>query len=373
MRKNLDLLKTKVRYASVYEGDKWLGYVKNIIPEVGWRGYMNYIENQYGEEGKDFVICPVCKNRFTNIAKHYSKFHKAEFGPVKEAFPGTQIMAVNSSVTKENWCKIHYPNLPIEEAEKKYQQWRKEHNMNKGWGTGESNHNHRANSSEYDRKSRSPRCIEYYQRLFPDKSPEEHEQMLNDFYRDISDKRDNSLSVEYYIKHYNVSESEAEEMLGERQRTNKPDVYIRKYGEELGLNLYRDKLLRWHSKMKLSDFEKDMVNTIFDWFDIDKSECMFYNNYDSKKMGMLANIPDFIYKNKIIEFNGDFWHRNPKRFDPTKPTNQKIYKRDERILEGFKQAGYEVLVIWEYDVYNDFESVLKALKNFFGLKRKSKN
>lgn len=242
--------------------------------------------------------------------------------------------------------------------------------MNQGWGTGESNHNHRANSSEHDRKSRSPRCIEYYQRLFPDKSPEEHEQMLNDFYRDISDKRDNSLSVEYYIKHYNVSESEAEEMLSERQRTNKPDVYIRKYGEELGLKLYRDKLLRWHSKMKTSEFELDMINMIFAWFELDESECMFYNNYNSEKMGLLENIPDFIYENKIIEFNGDYWHRNPKKFDPTKPTNIKVHERDAKIIEGYKKAGYEVLVIWEYDAYTNFKETMKTVGEFLKVKFK---
>ena len=363
MRKNLDLLKTKVKYASVYEGDKWLGYVKDIIPEVGWRGYMNYIENQYGEEGKDFVICPVCKNRFTNIAKHYSKFHKAEFGPVKEAFPGTQIMAVNSLVTKENWCKIHYPNLPIEDAEKKYQQWRTEHNMNKGWGTGESNHNHRANSSEHDRKSRSPRCIEYYQRLFPDKSPEEHEQMLNDFYKDISDKRDNSLSVEYYIKHYNVSESEAEEMLSERQRTNKPDVYIRNYGQELGLKLYRDKLLRWHSKMHKYQRESDFVSAIIEHFNLDLNKCMFEGRYDTAKMGLLETIPDFIYEDKVIEFYGDYWHQN---LDVVKPSKMlaHVHERDAHVNERILKAGYKLLVIWENDWLTKRNETLSKIKEF---------
>lgn len=306
----------------------------------------------------------------THLFSHYKCFHKDEYGPLKEAFPNIAPCAKNSQPSRELWVKKNCQGCSPEDAEKKYQQWRKEHGMNKGWGTGESNHNHRANSSEHDRKSRSPRCIEYYQRLFPDKSPEEHEQMLRDFYMDISDKRDNSLSVEYYIKHYNVSESEAEEMLSERQRTNKPDVYIRKYGEELGLKLYRDKLLRWHSKMKTSEFELDMINMIFAWFELDESECMFAGNYKSENMGLLENIPDFIYENKIIEFNGDYWHRNPKKFDPTKPTNIKVHERDAKIIEGYKKAGYEVLVIWEYDAYTNFKETMKAVGEFLKVKFK---
>lgn len=370
MRLNLDLLKNKVKYASVYEGDKRIGFVKDVIPEVGWKGYMNIIENQFGTEGTDFVRCPVCNVPLTHLFSHYKCFHKDEYGPLKEAFPNIATCAKNSQPSRELWIKKNCQGCSPEDAEKKYQQWRKEHNMNQGWGTGESNHNHRANSSEHDRKSRSPRCIEYYQRLFPDKSPEEHEQMLRDFYRNISDKRDNSLSVEYYVKHYNVSESEAEEMLSERQRTNKPDVYIRKYGQELGLKLYRDKLLRWHSKMKTSEFELDMINMIFAWFELDESECMFAGNYKSENMGLLENIPDFIYKNKIIEFNGDFWHRNPKRFDPTKPTNIKVHERDAKIIEGYKKAGYEVLVIWEYDAYTNFKETMKAVGEFLKVKFK---
>lgn len=369
--RNLDLLRNKVKYASVYDGDKRIGFVKDVIPRVGWRGYISIIENQFGTEGEDFVRCPVCNVPLTNLSNHYKCFHKDEYGPLKEAFPNIATCAKNSRSSRELWIKKNCQGCSPDDAEKKYQQWRKDHNMNQGWGTGESNHNHRANSSEHDRKSRSPRCLEYYERMYPGKTKEEYEEMRNMFYQDISDKRDNSLCFEYYMEHYNVTEDEAREMLAERQRTNKPDVYIRNYGQELGLKLYRDKLLRWHSKMKTSEFELDMINMIFAWFELDESECMFAGNYKSENMGLLENIPDFIYEHKIIEFNGDYWHRNPKKFDPTKPANQKIYKRDERILEGYKKAGYEVLVIWEYDVYADFESVLKALENFFGLKRKS--
>ena len=35
MKRNLDLLRNKVKYASVYDGDKWIGFVKDVIPRVG--------------------------------------------------------------------------------------------------------------------------------------------------------------------------------------------------------------------------------------------------------------------------------------------------------------------------------------------------
>lgn len=35
MKRNLDLLKNKVKLASVYDGDKWIGFVEDVIPRVG--------------------------------------------------------------------------------------------------------------------------------------------------------------------------------------------------------------------------------------------------------------------------------------------------------------------------------------------------
>lgn len=190
--------------------------------------------------------------------------------------------------------------------------------------------------------------------------------MLRDFYRYISDKRDNSLSVEYYIKHYNVSESEAEEMLSERQRTNKPDVYIRNYGEELGLKLYRDKLLRWHSKMHKYQRESDFVSAIIEHFNLDLDKCMFEGRYDTSKMGLLETIPDFIYEDKVIEFYGDYWHQN---LDVVKPSKilVNVQERDAKVNERIIKAGYKLLVVWENDWLTKRNKVLNEIKEFLQL------
>lgn len=59
--------------------------------------------------------------------------------------------------------------------------------------------------------------------------------------------------------------------------------------------------------------------------------------------------------NTVYEFYGDYWHGNPKIYNPykiNKKTNKtfiKLYKdtlEKEKIL---KQAGYKVISIWESD------------------------
>ena len=55
-------------------------------------------------------------------------------------------------------------------------------------------------------------------------------------------------------------------------------------------------------------------------------------------------------KNLLIEFNGSFWHRDP-RFSKYKndPTSIKIWNSDKEKIDTAKQMGYDVKVIWQKD------------------------
>lgn len=53
-------------------------------------------------------------------------------------------------------------------------------------------------------------------------------------------------------------------------------------------------------------------------------------------------------KNLLIEFNGTFWHRDP-RFYPTSDVCQKVWDNDRIKMETAKQNGYDVAVVWQYD------------------------
>lgn len=62
--------------------------------------------------------------------------------------------------------------------------------------------------------------------------------------------------------------------------------------------------------------------------------------------------PDFVIKNtcKIIEMNGDFWHR-------------KDYP-DEMWIEAWKRIGYDLLIIWEHEIKEDINKVLDKIASF---------
>ena len=79
---------------------------------------------------------------------------------------------------------------------------------------------------------------------------------------------------------------------------------------------------------------------------------------------------DFMYKNKIIEFQGDYWHCNPKLYDKDfynkvkQKTAQEIWEYDKIKLECANFYGYDVLYIWEHDYRNNKQETLQKCIDF---------
>ena len=74
--------------------------------------------------------------------------------------------------------------------------------------------------------------------------------------------------------------------------------------------------------------------------------------------------------NKIIEVYGDYWHGNPIKYKATdinkhlKMTVEKIWEKNKNRIDHIESFGYKVLILWEYDIYNNYEKVVQDIKNF---------
>lgn len=83
-------------------------------------------------------------------------------------------------------------------------------------------------------------------------------------------------------------------------------------------------------------------------------------------------IVDMIFKNKIIEFNGDYWHGNPAiyksgqtlKFPQEVITVDSLWEKDKRRIEYLTESGYEVLIIWECDWRLEKDTVISQVKSF---------
>ena len=79
---------------------------------------------------------------------------------------------------------------------------------------------------------------------------------------------------------------------------------------------------------------------------------------------------DFTYKDKIIEFNGDYWHCNPKIYSRDfvnkrlNMTAEDIWNKDHIKEECAIRNGYKYLVVWELDYNQDPQHIINKCKEF---------
>ncbi len=83
---------------------------------------------------------------------------------------------------------------------------------------------------------------------------------------------------------------------------------------------------------------------------------------------------DFLLGDKVIEFNGDKWHANPKLFNEDDYINintaiknipaKEIWEKDRIRHELVKEQGYEVLTIWEKEYNENPEEVKQRCLRF---------
>lgn len=71
--------------------------------------------------------------------------------------------------------------------------------------------------------------------------------------------------------------------------------------------------------------------------------------------------------NQIIEFNGTYWHADPRFYNEDyfikrkQKTSKQIWQEDQKRLKDLEEMGYKVKVIWEYDYIMNKENVLMEL------------
>jgi hypothetical protein len=74
---------------------------------------------------------------------------------------------------------------------------------------------------------------------------------------------------------------------------------------------------------------------------------------------------DIKHGNCIIEFNGDYWHANPRIYRDTDlimgKSASSIWERDSLKLKNARDLGYNVMVIWENDYVNNSDKVVQEV------------
>lgn len=174
--------------------------------------------------------------------------------------------------------------------------------------------------------------------------------------------------------------------------TNTKEYFIKKYGEEKGSEEFQrinSEKANASSPIKLSEklgiSLDEAVNIIADRYKLAYTS-EIENDFVSKLTCKLGNIEysnltkpygkwnhetnqyyvfDIKHKDVIIEFNGDYWHANPKKYDATDKIRGKlascIWSNDKAKLDLARSFGFRVLVVWESDYKTDKDKIINEV------------
>ena len=160
--------------------------------------------------------------------------------------------------------------------------------------------------------------------------------------------------------------------------------FIEKFGEIEGKHRYIQKTEKWMNSLDVkTDDEKKRINRL------KIGRCGAISNaekeilqhllsvgiiadsqFQLKKLGKGYYLYDITVGNKIIEYNGDFWHCNPLFWDKDEfnprlhITASNKWKLDKLKNEFAKENGYEVMIVWEQDYKHDKQGIIEKCINF---------
>lgn len=213
-----------------------------------------------------------------------------------------------------------------------------------------------------------------------------------ELWKSYCDKQAETNTFEYKQLHYGWTREQFDEY--NKSRATTLVNMIRRHGEENGTRMFEEYC------------EKQRYSTTLDYFIEEygvEEGTMIYNNFVEARSAfggqsmaevecygvMKALIPDLVLsvtivgakvgafdfgchtKKKLFEFNGDFWHANPKKYGAdevnsiSKKTSFQIWEHDARKKEKAISQGYDVYVIWENDFRKDPEGEVEKAVAWF--------
>lgn len=339
------------------------------------------------ERNTEWVECPECGFRAGDLVSHLMRIHKIN----PRTIPNFNSRATNKSGINAYWKKN--PQIKTyEDARIGYKQFMEEHGMIPDIN-GDKNPNHKSNTSKQERLSRSPKCIEFYEKRYPLLSDTERQEMLSEHIRKTIANTDiYNTRLDYWIDKCDGDLELAKKLYYERQETSSLAGFQKRHGIEEGQKRFDARIEKWQNKIKETfksgssrserDFVYFLMNKIPELCYLpEKDFRTFLNKHRSisfiAKNGKRSHFrPDIVINNKyIIDFFGDYTHGNPELYEPdeiikfgaqgrTVKEKQDFDNNRKAILES---KGYKVLHVWENDFISNPDKVLNTIQEFLHL------
>lgn len=198
-------------------------------------------------------------------------------------------------------------------------------------------------------------------------------------------KRKSPKCVEYWIKR-GYSESEAVRIISDSQKTFSLQKCIEKYGEEKGYEKWEERQKKWQQSLHengfhqfyYSNISQDLFEKIEKEYTEKDKEYLFYGK-KNKEYSMVNNKGTYyrfdfcdLKRKKVIEFNGDIYHGNPKIFKPSDKPNpfhkdktcEDLWEEDKIKRQTIENNDFQELIVWENDYRENPDKVFNICLNF---------
>jgi hypothetical protein len=189
--------------------------------------------------------------------------------------------------------------------------------------------------------------------------------------------------IEYWIIR-GYSEEQAKIEVSNVQRTFSLDICQQKHGEEVGREIWEARQDKWQKTLN-SKPKEELLR-------INRLKVGSGSNISKGELKLLAEIRntlpeaegqyvisenqvkmyqyDIRVGNKLIEYNGDYWHMNPLKYQAhsyhgrMNKLAEDIWNTDFEKIVYAKNRNYTVLTIWEHDYKTNPEGVIKECIKF---------
>lgn len=179
-----------------------------------------------------------------------------------------------------------------------------------------------------------------------------------------------AVTLENLVKRYGEQEGKEKwDAYVNRQRyTTSIEYFIEKYGKTEGT-------LKWNEFMDshymfggASNISQQCFKNIHSYFPKNQIKYATFGNEEIMDNNYRLDYIDKTAK-VVIEFNGDYWHMNPEKYDGSyynfviKKEAKDIWERDLKRKESieYQLPGYLYIVIWESDYKNDLEGTVNKV------------
>jgi len=289
--------------------------------------------------------------------------------------------AVTAHARKNNYGCIEYwqtryPDATLEECERMMADAMEKTLQKRPDNSGENNPAHHSKTTPLQRKQRSPLCIEFWEKKYPNKTHEQHVKLWEAHKEKIrtmtSDHKINPVCWEHWVeKGYTMEEAIKKVSEVQKSRAFTLEKCIKKYGDVEGPKVFEERQIKWQKSLHKSLNDGNGLAQLIiakEFFKRLISKAKIRKYQFEYQLGRYSF--DFRYGNVFIEFNEDYWHCNPKIYQPNfynkvnKKTAYEIWSRDKRKLNLATKKGYKVITIWESDFNQDPEKTIQKCIEF---------